>query len=367
MSRVAVVGAGMAGLVAARRLTDAGHDVVVLDKGRVVGGRTASRATAPGRRHDQGAQFVTLQHDEVADLTDALRALGALVPWFDGSPDVARLPWRADAQEGHGDRDGHPRYRGAPSARGPAQVLAAALTDVRVSTTVTRVTVDDMMWRVHVAGDDRPTGDDRDGADDHEGVAAEALVMTAPAPQATELLRDVTPDEGLVQALRAVRYEPCWTVLATPDGPPGLPPSGAARLDDDVVAFVADERSKGTAHRPAVTVHSTGTWAQDHLEDDRDDVGRALADAAARLLGVGLAPTHVHRWRHATPVARGDDPAPCGSAVGADGSRAPVVLAGDGYIGGRVEGAMLSGHLAAAALAARLTPAVPDGGGRAPR
>ena len=50
----------------------------------------------------------------------------------DGSPDVARdrLPWDDSAGDGDGDGDGgdgHPRFRGAPTARGPAEHLASSL------------------------------------------------------------------------------------------------------------------------------------------------------------------------------------------------------------------------------------------------
>lgn len=336
MSSVAVVGAGVAGLVAARRLTDAGHDVVVLDKGRVVGGRTASRRPTPVSRHDQGAQFVTLQHDEVADLTDALRAVGALVPWFHGAPDVA-LPLTRPSDEGGASTDGHPRYRGGPSARGPAQVLAAALPDVRTGVPVLGATVDEARWQLELADGSR--------------IDVDALVCTAPAPQARELLRDVALDAPLAAALAAVVYDPCWTLLARPDGVPAMPTSGAARIEHDVVAFVADEQRKGTSPSPAVTVHSTGAWARIHLEDDPEVAGGALASAAGALVGTSLTPVHVHRWRYATPVEHGDDPAPTGHATATDGTRAPIALAGDGFVGGRVEGAMRSGHLAGTRLA----------------
>jgi len=41
--RVAVIGAGIAGLVAARDLTAGGHEVVVIEKSRGLGGRMAAR------------------------------------------------------------------------------------------------------------------------------------------------------------------------------------------------------------------------------------------------------------------------------------------------------------------------------------
>jgi hypothetical protein len=45
---VIVVGAGLSGLVAANGLEDAGYSVIVVDKGRSVGGRMATRRIQNG-------------------------------------------------------------------------------------------------------------------------------------------------------------------------------------------------------------------------------------------------------------------------------------------------------------------------------
>ena len=58
--RVVVIGAGVAGLMAAQSLVKNGHDVVVLDKGRSPGGRLATRRIDDATL-DHGAQFFTVR------------------------------------------------------------------------------------------------------------------------------------------------------------------------------------------------------------------------------------------------------------------------------------------------------------------
>ena len=60
--RIAIVGAGIAGLSCALRLQDAEHDVTLFDKGRRPGGRMASKrvtAMGPSFAFDYGAQHLT--------------------------------------------------------------------------------------------------------------------------------------------------------------------------------------------------------------------------------------------------------------------------------------------------------------------
>ena len=57
---VAVIGAGMAGIGAARLLADAGFRVVVFDKSRGMGGRCATKRWE-GHSVDHGAQYFTMR------------------------------------------------------------------------------------------------------------------------------------------------------------------------------------------------------------------------------------------------------------------------------------------------------------------
>lgn len=65
-----VVGAGLAGLTAARALETAGYDVTVLEARDRVGGRTAEHTLSNGERIDLGAQWVGAEHDRVLELVE---------------------------------------------------------------------------------------------------------------------------------------------------------------------------------------------------------------------------------------------------------------------------------------------------------
>ncbi|MEJ7876619.1 MAG: FAD-dependent oxidoreductase, partial [Solirubrobacterales bacterium] len=64
----AVVGAGIAGLVAARRLADGGADVVVLEARDRVGGRTVSEPISDSEQTEMGGQWVGPTQDRVLSL-----------------------------------------------------------------------------------------------------------------------------------------------------------------------------------------------------------------------------------------------------------------------------------------------------------
>ena len=69
---VVVIGAGLAGLMAARTLAAAGVDVVVLDARDRVGGRTYTRPARDGTPLDLGGQWIGPTQDRIAELAAAV-------------------------------------------------------------------------------------------------------------------------------------------------------------------------------------------------------------------------------------------------------------------------------------------------------
>ena len=79
---VMVVGAGIAGLACARELIDAGVPARVLERGRVVGGRLASKRF-DDRYVDIGAAYLTADDPAFRGRLESWRIAGLAHPWTD--------------------------------------------------------------------------------------------------------------------------------------------------------------------------------------------------------------------------------------------------------------------------------------------
>lgn len=314
--RVVVVGAGMAGLTAARRMADAGHEVSVIDKGRRSGGRMATRALAGGASADHGAQFFTVRTEAFAESVAAWIADGTVHEWCRGFASV----------------DGHPRYAAAAGMADLASRLAQGL-DVRQSVHVDAVRRTRRGWVVSWP----ETRWSQAGSLD-----ADAVVLTPPGPQAAALVAGEANAPELA-------YAPMIALLVALDAAPAVPPPGGVQLvDDPTWSWIGDNVAKGVSPIPAVTFHTRPEVATARSGEEDEALAADLLRAASPWLGDGAAlDVRLHRWRYATAI----DPHEERCVVEADGS---LVFAGDAYGGARIEGAFLSGRAAAEAIGDRI-------------
>ena len=320
---VVIIGAGIAGLTAARRLADAGMVVVVVDKGRGVGGRMATRRLASAS-FDHGAQFFTARSPWFVECVDRWIAAGAAREWCRGF----RTP-----------PDGHSRFVGTGGMTAVPKLLATSLPDVRLGTRVTSIDAVGDGWQLRFDG--------APGA----AVMARAVLVTSPAPQALELLAPVALAAAACAALERVAYSPTLALLVATDAPTSVPDPGGVQLDEGPLSWVGDNVAKGVSTAPAVTLHASPTESAARFDTPAADLVPWMLDAGRQFLGDGtVIESQLMRWRYAQPTASHD----ARFVVAVDGA-CPVVCAGDAFAEAKVEGAAHSGWEAAGALLDNLT------------
>lgn len=317
--RIAIIGAGTAGLTCAYQLRQRGLSPVIFEKSRGIGGRLATRRTDHGDAYDHGAQFVTARDPAFVDLLANLQQAGAAVAW---SP---RLPEQAP-------RPAHTWWIGASGMSALVRPLADAL-DIRLRSTVSALRRHAGQWELRLAEQDHAEHFD-------------AIVVTTPAPQAHALLAGVSP---LTDALERVDIAPCWAAMLTFDAPWDVP-FDAARFDADPIAWIARQSSRSglVGRGDRWLAHAAPEWSADHLEHSPDEVLTLMQAALAERTGVALPPiafAQAHRWRYAMTTR------PLGQPMLADAS-ARLWVGGDWCLGARVENAFQSGLAMAQAIGA---------------
>ncbi|MDY7108837.1 MAG: FAD-dependent oxidoreductase [Planctomycetota bacterium] len=314
---MAVIGAGLSGLSAARTLRDRGHEVRIFDKGRGVGGRTATRRSDPFA-FDHGAQYFTVRNDRFARLVAAWREAGIVAPW----------PGRIAVLKHGACETANPqeRYVGVPGMNAIATRLAEDL-DITLQTRITELAREADAWRL---------------ADESGPIAGafDVLIVALPAAQAAELIGGLS---DLAESARACTIAPCWAVMLGFDRPPTTGFDGAF-VHDSPLSWIACNSSKpGRGAAESWVLHAGPAWSEAHLEDARETVVTALTDAFEQVAGLGpLRPVHAdaHRWRYALP------PEPLGAGALWDADKR-IAVCGDWCHGARIEGAFLSGLSAA--------------------
>lgn len=305
--RFAVIGAGAAGISAARGLQQQGHAVVVFDKGRRVGGRIALRRSEQGD-FDHGAQSVQAN----SSLPTAMLAPTAVsCPWLVTNTAIA------DAT-----------HIGVPTMNSLASHWAQGLT-LHLQCAVTELRRSSSGWALYSASSvQQPLTE------------VDRVILTVPAPQVAALL----PSQALMAPLDRICYLPCWTLMWTPAA--SMPTTAAvlpAAPAKGLGWIVREDLKPGRAGPPRWLVHATAEWSLAHLELATDSVGRLLQQSLAEHLGLtatdGL--VSAHRWRFGQ----------VSQALGMPTLQLAAGLhyASDGCLGQGIAGAVASGTAAALA------------------
>ncbi len=335
MFDVAVIGAGMAGLVCAQQLHQTGYKVVVVEKSRGLGGRVATRRLYDTCA-DHGACYLKPKGELLERFVQILCDRGILHVWTDTYKySSAQLQPVASTC-----------YVAPKGMSAIAKFLSSGL-EIYLNQPVEAITLVDanhdlpLHWHLtlHTNKDSTLTTPE---------LTAKAVVIAIPAPQAFTLLQPLANIPAFLEQLRSVEFDPCLSVIA------GYSEKLHQRPDWNAITFVdqcdlrwigLDSSKRLPVERSLVFVlQSSADFARRHLEAELQPIGQQMLARASEYLRLPLNQPQwmqVHRWRYAFPRS------PLGVTYLVAQTPLPLVCCGDWCGGDRIEGAINSGIAAA--------------------
>ena len=303
---VAVIGAGLSGLICARELKKSGQQVCILDKSRGLGGRIATRR-AHQVRIDHGLRY-WWSSPVLATLVDELLLAGVLKPWPVKAYEILEREVITPADPD----DRSPLYAAPEGMSAVGKYLAKDFTrDQNLLLEHRAIAIDPISpaakgWRIE--------------CENGQIVTAKTCAIAIPAPQAAHLLKTYAADSlsdpkdstfQAIQSLKAVDYWPSLTVMAGYDekyasdmgelNPDGWMVADKAGTSTEWVGL--DSSKRNNPKGPVIVIHAKGTFAQRYIDAaDLQPAASVLLRASARKFSTWMAQPdwfQIHRWRYA--------------------------------------------------------------------
>lgn len=303
-----IIGAGIAGLAAGRMAQRAGYSMIIIDKGRHVGGRVSTR-----HRNDfvfnHGAQFITAKTNYFTKALSEAISMGMANHW---SIDTGKTV-----------------IIGSPVMRSIPNFLAKDL-PIQQDRCITQV----IRKSNHIMCVDT----------DNRKLTARYVVCTAPAPQTALLLARDFP--ALAATAASAVYAPCVTVMLGLADDAQLPRTPLSSAQHDIGwAMRETARPFAAPHLPSLTIQAGANWSTAHFSDPAEKSIEQLVDKYQRATGCSIGKilqAQAHHWLYAKVTTA--------AATNAIICRDNLAIAGDWLGGSRIENAFTSGIQAFNAL-----------------
>jgi hypothetical protein len=331
-NKVAVIGAGIAGLSCATALEKAGFEVTVFEKSRGVSGRLSTRVTEHWQC-DHGAQYFTardpLFYEEVQ------RWIGANVAQL-WQPSLKVFDGKTFSPKENDSKT--KRYVGYPANNSPAKWIANAL-NVVTETTVTSIHRHTHQWQVN--------SKERGLCADH----FDYVILSIPSPQAAALLNNT--ESSLASVCADVTMQPCFALMVHFNQRIHCQFDGLF-INTGLLTWVARDSAKPGRSQDSNSdietwvLHASSQWSKAHIDDEKELVAQQMLAEFSKILqfdnslntskqvAISAQSYALHRWLYA------DCERYLMHAYEFDTEHG-IGLCGDWLNGGKVQGAWLSG------------------------
>ena len=312
--KIAIVGAGLAGLNLARLLGELA-DVIVFEKSNKLGGRL-STLNEQGFSFDHGAQFFTAKNPAFQIFVKELEAHHAAEQW---NARFVELKFGEIQSERTWDKD-FPHYVGSPAMNSIAQYLARNI-DIRFNQTITGIKKIKANWLLETANSEIGPFD--------------WLIIAIPVEQANDLLpKNLSPK----MMLQDLKMQPCFTLMLGYEIE-NFFDWDAAFVSDSILSWVSVNSSKPNRGKPlSIIAMSTNEWANQNLSKSDSIIINEMLNELAKISGKTLNEASfikLKRWRYANASKQEQ-------ALEIVDYPLKLAFCGDWCISGRIESAFMS-------------------------
>jgi renalase len=270
--RVAVIGAGLAGLSCARVLRRSGCYVEVFEQDRIIGGRMATTRIGT-TSFDHGAPYITGRSPTFQKFVSELVDTGY----------AAR--WTPKTKSGAGAATMHPWYVGTP---GMSSILRPLAESVRINTNRRVHTLQRAEKGWHLWFDDETSSG-----------PFQAVAVCVPASEALLLLGRL---DSLADPIAKVRMSPCWSVMVRLDERV-MPEQDVFSDMSEVIRWVSRNNAKPgrNGRGDHIIIHASPSFSRETEDADPQQVADELwAEVSHSLSLPPTRPTQIsaHLWKN---------------------------------------------------------------------
>lgn len=316
MKKIAIVGAGLAGITLAQKLNKF-FTVTIFEKSRGVGGRMATRR-CDGFEFDHGAQYFTAKSSLFNEYIKPLIHLDIVTRWdarfveFNSKKILNKRVWS----------EAFPHYVGKPSMNRICQYLAKDL-NIHLNTKIKSIRSDNP-WRLY-------------DEEDNDLGSYDWLIVTAPADQSLQIM---PASFKYIKNLKAIKMQGCYSLMLGLEINPQINFDAAIVQDADISWISVNSSKPDRLDKATLVIHSTNDWAETNVNTDRKIIINHLLNELEQVSGLKLSHAKcqiLHHWRYANIGLQTNQ------NIFVDFEQ-QLAACGDWCIQGRVESAFLAAH-----------------------
>lgn len=264
---VIVLGAGISGLTIGAQLQKLGINYLIVDKGRSVGGRMATRR-GEGTRFDHGAQFVRSR--QVSEIPSTFWS-----PWFQEEDQL---------------------FYASPQGMNAGAKLAAESLNILLNTRVEKIVENTLYF------------------ENGDSVQGKKIIVTFPLPQTLELLKN--SQISYPPTLKSVQYAKALVGLITLDSQEiNLSDIKYLQNPHPTIASISNQTSKGLTEKLSLTVTMNSEFSEKHFSDPDNESLQKILQEFTNYLSEKFSLPHLNpkeanlitsaelkKWRYSHPL-----------------------------------------------------------------